>query len=112
MKYKHFGGGLVFFFFPSIESRAFVTAVDHSNVIFACVLFEEREPGSDFSKKESCYLRTMLLEAADQTGNVEDGATQPFVFQHLRHHELGDLSSIFVAIQKCKQCLLGRERTS
>ena len=40
MKYNSFG---FLFFFP-IESRALVTAVDHSNVIFACFLFEEKEP--------------------------------------------------------------------
>ena len=56
MKYNSFG---FLFFFP-IESRALVTAVDHSDVIFACFLFEEKEPGSDLSGKEGCYLRPML----------------------------------------------------
>lgn len=96
---------------PSIETGVFVTAVDHSNAIFCrCFIWEKR------SRLWSQWGRELLsqscgLEAAGQTGNFKDGATQFFVFQHLWLYELGNLFGTPMTAKKCKWCLLGRERT-
>ena len=100
-------------FFPppllSIETGVFVTAIDHSNVIFClCLIWEKR------SRLWSQWGRELLsqscaLEAAGQTGNFKDGATRFFVFQHLCLCELGDLCGTPTTTEKCKWCLLGKK---
>lgn len=47
--------------FFSTEIEVFVTAIDHSNVIFfVCISFEKRDPACDLSWGESCYLRIVV----------------------------------------------------
>lgn len=95
---------------PSIETTVFVTAIDHSNVIFClCFIWEKR---SRLWSQWGWELlsQTCGLEAAGQKGNFKDGATQFFVFWHLCLYELGSLLRTTKTMKKCKWWLLGRER--
>lgn len=77
MKYNSFPPSL------SVEPGVFVTAVDHSNTIFfVCVSLEERDPGSDLSGGESCYLRAGLWEQQVKQVILKMEPPNPFVFLH------------------------------
>lgn len=89
----------------------FVTAIDHSNVIFCLRFIWEKRSGLWSRWGRELLSQSCGLEAAGQTGNFKDGATQLFVFQHLCPYELGDLFGTPVTMEKCKWCLLGREST-
>lgn len=95
----------------SIETGVFVTAIDHSNVIFCLRFIWEKRSGLWSRWGRELLSQSCGLEAAGQTGNFKDGATQLFVFQHLCPYELGDLFGTPVTMEKCKWCLLGREST-
>lgn len=91
----------------------FVTAIDRRDAIFffACVSFEERDPGSDLGGGESCYLRAGLWEQQVKQVIFKTELPNSLCPCTFFPHEFGNLFGTPVIRKKWKLCLVGREGT-